>query len=352
MAEQGDTNKHWPLVGNEHVVDFLSRSLAQEDIAGSYIFLGPHGLGKTTIAKFFLKNLLCEHRKQGENALPCEECSSCRQMNNRAEEGEDLSAVHSDYHLVKKEADKKNISIEQIREFTKILSMSSFLNSYKAGIIKDAESLTLEAANALLKTLEEPKQKVTVILIASDLENIPDTVVSRSRVINFYPAPKDKIYDYLLNDQQASRSMAKNLAHLSLGRPALGIKFLQEKDFLDRYREKAEIFLDLLGRDLNEREEQLGRIIGDKASGRENHDQALNIIEIWRGVARDILLLNSRNRDLIQHEILKEKLEQAAAGFSSLQTLKMIGVLQKGEKQIESNVNPKLVLQNIVYNIG
>src|SRR6056297_3291841 len=299
MSRSIADNQAWPLVGNDHVSDFLSRSMVNGRVSGSYIFLGPDGLGKTTVAKFFVKSLLCQ---QG-GAYPCGNCVSCRQMEHRGEE-DDLSAVHGDYHLIKKDPAKKNISIEQIREFNKALNMSSFLNSYKTGIIKGAENLSLEASNALLKTLEEPKKKVVVVLIASNLENIPSTVVSRSQVLNFYPVSGEVIYDHLLKNYNTSRSAAKNFSRLSLGRPALAVKFLEDRDFFQDYQGKAEMFLDALSDpDANTRVQRLNEFLGERSSGQEGARRALNIIEVWRGVARDILLINSQNQDRIQHEV-------------------------------------------------
>ncbi len=348
MSRSIADNQAWPLVGNDHVSDFLSRSMVNGRVSGSYIFLGPDGLGKTTVAKFFVKSLLCQ---QG-GAYPCGNCVSCRQMEHRGEE-DDLSAVHGDYHLIKKDPAKKNISIEQIREFNKALNMSSFLNSYKTGIIKGAENLSLEASNALLKTLEEPKKKVVVVLIASNLENIPSTVVSRSQVLNFYPVSGEVIYDHLLKNYNTSRSAAKNFSRLSLGRPALAVKFLEDRDFFQDYQGKAEMFLDALSDpDANTRVQRLNEFLGERSSGQEGARRALNIIEVWRGVARDILLINSQNQDRIQHEVLREKVDQARGGFNFGKSFRLLGLLQKGEKQIESNVNPRLVLENILFNLA
>ena len=151
---------NWPLVGNDHIVEYLAKSIANNNIGGSYIFTGPDNLGKTTVAKYFANALVCLNKEQGEGILPCGQCSACEQVNKQ---------IHGDVHLIKKEKDKKNISIEQVREFIRVLGMASFLNSYKIGIIKHAESLSLEASNALLKTLEEPKVKVIIILVSSSI---------------------------------------------------------------------------------------------------------------------------------------------------------------------------------------
>ncbi len=350
MKEKEEKFFQWPLVGNPKIPELLSQSIKNEKVAGSYIFLGPGNLGKTTLAKFFAQTLLCENRQKGDLVLPCNQCSSCGQMRGRAGEEDDLSVLHSDFYLTRRQEGKKNISVEQIREFIKRLQLSSFLNSYKIGVIKNAESLNLAAGNALLKTLEEPHDKVVVILIASHLENIPSTIVSRSRVLNFYPVTRDLIYDHLVNVYGARRSQAKNIAHLSLGRPALAVKFLQEEDFYKNYLDKGEIFLRLEKQNLNERIKEVSQMLSS-SSGQENVDEVLEIIGIWRGLVRDFLLLNYSHKDLLQFEALKERLEFFERKFNPLSILKMIAILQKGEQQVKANVNPRLVLENTACNI-
>jgi DNA polymerase III subunit delta' len=258
--------------------------------------------------------------------------------------------VHGDFHLLRKETDKKNISIEQVREFIRILEMSSFLNSYKVGIIKDADDLSESAANALLKTLEEPRPNVVIILTAARLEKIPTTIVSRSQVLHFLPVGADLIYDYLINDLHCPRTEAKNISRLSLGRPALAAKFWEDKEFYQSYLEKTDIFLDFFQDNLNERLAAVDKIAGAKDE-ESKADAALSILNIWQGIWRDLLLLSANNGDLIQHEPLRGKMEKISAGLSGSRLFKVSQSFKLGEKYIRANVNPKLVLENIAINI-
>ncbi|MCG2701359.1 hypothetical protein L6267_04280, partial [Candidatus Parcubacteria bacterium] len=121
---------NWPLAGNSHIIDFLSKSIENDNVSGSYIFCGPDDIGKFTIANYFTKSLVCRQLSAKAGSLPCGQCSPCVQL----EKG-----LHGDVHIIKKQEDKKNISIEQVREFIRILNMASFMDSYKIGIIKNAE---------------------------------------------------------------------------------------------------------------------------------------------------------------------------------------------------------------------
>jgi DNA polymerase-3 subunit delta' len=171
---------NWPLVGNRHITDFLEKAINANKVNGSYIFYGPDDLGKSTFVRYFAKILLC---KKETGNLPCGICPSCisfKVINEADREKEDSEHIaHGDCHILEKAKDKKNISIEQVREFIRVLCMSSFFGSYKIGIIKQAETLSQEAANALLKTLEEPREKVIVVLLVKNLEFLPKTIVSQ-----------------------------------------------------------------------------------------------------------------------------------------------------------------------------
>lgn len=345
-----EEKKGWPLAGNVKITDFLEKSITNGKIVNTYIFLGLKDLGKTAAAVYFAKSLLCQKQKPGIFSLPCGSCSSCRQMQNSGKEEKGFETLHGDFHLVRKEEGKKNISIEQIREFIRILEMSSFSNSYKVGIIKDADDLSEGAANALLKTLEEPRPKVVVILTAARLEKIPATIVSRSQVLHFLPVPVATIYDYLVKDLGCPRGEAKNISRLSLGRPALAAKFFEDRDFYQSYLEKTETFLQFFKNNLNDRLTAVGAIsaAGDEESKAET---ALGILNVWQGILRDLILLNSNNGDLIQHEPWREKLEKISGGLNGGSLKKISESLALGEKYVRANVNPRLVLENIAINI-
>jgi len=354
---------NWPFVGNNHIVEFLSRSILNNNIAHSYIFLGPNNLGKTTIANYFAKSLLCQQMeskdRELEITLPCNSCPSCGQFkssisfsNDSANSANDGSSniTHGDFHLVKREKDKKDISIGQVREFINILSMSSFLGTYKIGIIKNADSLNEKAANALLKTLEEPKDKVIIILIAASAESIPDTIISRSQVLNFYSVNNDIIYDYLVKNYSASRSVAKNLSRLCLGRPALAVKFFENKEFYNNYFEKVNVFLNFINQDINKRFDNIKGLL-TQDSNQELAKTAFKTIEIWKGLIRDFLLIELGQVDLIQHQVVSDKLNKQKSHIQLDKLLNWFSALSKGEEYLKANINPRLVLENIAVNI-
>ena len=340
FMEKSNIKLNWPLIGNSHIIEYLAKSIANNKVAGSYIFTGPDNLGKTTVANFFASSLICTAKDKKD--APCGQCLPCQQA---------AKGIHGDIHLIKKDKEKKNISIEQVRDFIRTLGLSSFLNSYKIGIIKHAEDLSLEAVNALLKTLEEPKIKVVIILITTAAESLPATIVSRSQILKFYPLPVDIIYDYLIKHHQASRSLAKNISRLCLGRPALAVKFLEDKEFYERYKERVGVFLNFFTDDINNRLLALEELVGRETRGQESIRLGLKLIEIWQGLARDLVLQFFGQDDLIQHYAFAKELERARDKIDIIGLLKLFSLLKQAREFIKANVNPKLALEQVAINI-
>lgn len=349
-------NFNWPLTGNRQITQFLEKIIKKRVASGTFIFNGSDDIGKGTVATYFAKSLLCNNFKTGSGDLPCGKCASCRRFqvksNNSIESMQmEMGETHGDFHVIRKQDDKKNISIEQIRGLIKDLSLSSFLGLYKIGIIKQAETLSEEAANALLKTLEEPKKNVVIVLLTNNIDFLPQTIVSRSQVLNFSSVSKDLIFDQLLNNHKATRSEANNFSHLSLGRPALAIKFLKDKDFLNEYNEKINLFLNFVGQNINERLMAVDEMPDLKITGAEAVKKTESVIDAWQGVLRDWMLIEFGHVNMIQNKIEEMRVRDLKNRLPIKKILDLNASLEKGREYLRCNVNPKLVLENIVINI-
>jgi DNA polymerase III gamma/tau subunit len=341
--EKAKIKLNWPLVGNTHIFEFLAKSLANKSIASSYIFAGPANIGKTTAAHYFARSLVCLPAPAGQSAsqlvLPCGQCPACLQA---------AKGIHSDIYLIKRPADKKNISIEQVRSFITSLGMSSFLNSYKIGIIKSAESLSEGAVNALLKTLEEPKAKVVIILTVADFEVLPKTIISRSQVLRFRPVASDEIFNDLIKNQGALRSQAKNFSRLAAGRPALAVKFLKDKKYYESYKTNVRSFIEFLSPDINQRFKAVDTILAGRLHGQELVRTVGGVIDIWQNLTRDLMLLELGLADLVQHQAFDKELAAIKSKLSLKGLVGLIGVLKQAKEYLAANVNPKLTLENVV----
>lgn len=322
-----DIKYEWPKIGNEKAIAFLSNVLDNKKPASTYIFCGPGNLGKSTIALAFARNL------QGN-----------------------LEGMNSDLHILERAAEEKTIPIEAVRDFIKMLSLGSFLNSYKIGIIKEASYLSEEAKSALLKTLEEPRGKTIIILLVEDIGDLPATIISRSQVIYFQAVSSDIVYDYLIDNYNTSRSQAKDLANLCLGKPLEAISYLENPDKYKDYLSKTELWLELcLNKSSAQRLEILNELFKDKTWSKEARELAELIISLAESLARDLLLLSLAQSNLIQHLVLADKLNSLKDSFNSdneaaIKALSWLKVLAQGREYLQNSVNPRLVLEQIVIN--
>jgi DNA polymerase III subunit gamma/tau len=158
------------VVGQQHVTRTLSNAIQSGRVAHAYIFSGARGVGKTTTARILAKALNCE---KGPAAEPCNECDSCREIGL----GNSLDVIEIDA--------ASNRGIDQIRELREMVRYAPAGGRYKLVILDEAHALTNEASNALLKTLEEPPDKVIFVMATTEPENLADTIRSRSQHFHF-----------------------------------------------------------------------------------------------------------------------------------------------------------------------
>ena len=157
------------IIGNEKNKELLNQIISTNNIAHSYMFIGKESIGKMLFAKEFAKAILCIN-----DSKPCEECKSCIEFK---------SSNNPDFEVI--EPDGNNIKIEQIRELIKKVYEKPIVSNKKVYIINDSNLMTKEAQNSLLKTLEEPPEYVTIILITSNENLFLPTIKSRCTKIMF-----------------------------------------------------------------------------------------------------------------------------------------------------------------------
>lgn len=169
------------MIGNENVKTLLEKIIRQNTIAHSYLFLGPSGIGKTLFAKEFAKMILCL-----SNPKPCNHCKSCIQFEENNQP--DFTQI---------EPIDGSIKIEMIRQMQVKLLEKPIISSKKVYLIKDADTMTKEAANCLLKTLEEPPSFITIVLVASNESILLNTIRSRCTKVLFHKIEDNILGQYL-----------------------------------------------------------------------------------------------------------------------------------------------------------
>ncbi|MFA6537746.1 MAG: AAA family ATPase, partial [Patescibacteria group bacterium] len=239
---------NWSIVGHEKIQQYLQQSLLTQKVGQFYVFAGPRDIGKKSLARKFAQSLLCEKNELAKTekvVLPCGQCRHCRDF---------ASGRYADYYFLNREINAKTekrktqISVEQVRNLIDKINMSSFsTKDYpKIVIIDEAESLSAEAANSLLKTLEEPNGRIVIFLLVENKDLLLPTILSRAQVLRFSTIDQDKIYENLLERENISRDLAKEVAGFSGGRYVTAMEYLQNPQSFSEQKEKISQAFSLL----------------------------------------------------------------------------------------------------------
>ena len=201
------------IIGNEKVKQNLIKLIENEKVLHSYLFIGIEGIGKKLFAKELAKAELCLNEKK-----PCDNCKSCLEFD---------SDNHPDFVLI--EPENNSIKIDQIRKMQKALLEKPIVSDKKIYIIDNADCMTQEAQNCLLKTLEEPPEFVIIILIGSNESAFLNTIKSRCMIIKFAPIEDDKL-EVFLKQNYGLNSIEKNMLEASQGSISKAISVKDKKE--------------------------------------------------------------------------------------------------------------------------
>ncbi len=339
MIKEQNCQFRWPLIGHTKIIDFLQKNITRGRIAHAYIFVGPENIGKSSVAEFLIGSLVCRHLKDKKEVVPCNKCECCRQLINK---------VHPDISWISLETNdsgkmKKNISIEQIRDLQEKLNLHSFLDGYKAGIIDQAHTLSQEAANSLLKTLEEPSPNTILILLVQNLSALPATIASRCQAIKFLPVSTDEIVSGLIN-LGCDKKKALKLAAVSFGRPGLAVKYFLEPDYYEEYKEKIKNVFELFKGDTASRLKAVNKVAeaGDISEIKEE-------ILIWKNVLRDAAVSIYAENQIANQAFLKEA-KDLGKKLGQQKIISLIKEIDQAKFFLEANANSRLTLENLVLN--
>lgn len=218
------------IIGNDKIKEILAKSVVQSKISHSYLFIGIEGIGKKQIAQEFAKAILCP----AENS-PCKVCKSCIEFDSN--NNPDVMILEPDGNIIK---------IEQIRNLQKLIQEKPIISKNKVYIIDDADKMTKEAQNCLLKTLEEPPEFATIILIGTNENAFLSTIKSRCMIVHFDKIEDEKIKDYLKN-KYGLTNITSNMLDSFQGSIGKAIKL---KDKQNEYEKIENLVYDLNKKDL------------------------------------------------------------------------------------------------------
>jgi DNA polymerase-3 subunit delta' len=323
----------WQVIGQEKTLSLLDCGLKSDAIAHAYLLVGPRHVGKGTLATNLAQSLNCDGPE-----LPCGQCRSCQ----RIREGK-----HSDVTPIGLDS-RTEIGIDDIRGLQRSANLPPYEGKCKVFIIDEAEYLSTEAANALLKILEEPPPGVVWLLLAADEERLLPTITSRCQRLELKPVSPERVQDVLVNSYDVDDDKAKLLARLCRGRPGWALSALADSDVLEQRSQRIDRLASLLTSGIEQRfayaQELAGQFSQDRKAGWE-------ITELWVDWWRDLMLIKGGCHETIINLDFKTVLEEQSQGLSLSEMKEFLTNLGLLQDAISKNVNPRLALEWLMLNL-
>ncbi len=326
------------IIGHDWAVDVLRAAIKYSRVGHAYLFTGPEQIGKTTLATTFAQALNCTFPEAGER--PCGRCRSCTLIE---------AGRHPDLRLVVGETSHRGVvtlKIDQIRQLQLDLNLTAAEARYKIAIIQQINTATPGAANAFLKTLEEPPHNVILLLTAVDADTLLPTIPSRCRTINLRPLPVSAIQEALVSHQGMAPERAALLAHLSGGRLGWAIETAADESILASREDQLDSLTSTFTMNRVKRFAHANDLV-------KYQDQLPGLLKTWVSWWRDLLLLSTGHGDNGNLTNI-DRLEEFEGLLKKLPGEVVLASLQETEQSIvylEAYANTRLVMENLLLHI-
>jgi DNA polymerase-3 subunit delta' len=329
----------WKVIGQSRIISLLQHSLNTGTLAHAYLIVGPPHVGKMTLALQVAQALNCEATER-----PCHECIPCQKIG---------ATNHADVQVIglaKNDdvTEAKLISIDQIKELQHSASLPPFEGKQRIYIIDGAEFMSTDAANCLLKTLEEPPDRVTIILLTRNDRLLPTTVVSRCQRLELPPLSKEDISQALVESNSIDLQKARLIAGLSHGCPGWAISAIKDENLLQQHDDELDKIINVTNTNC---EERFAYIAPMAARFNQDRNSVYDILDIWLDYWHDLMLVKLGCHDMITNIDRVKEFTESAVGYRIDQIHDYIKSIRATVDRLRQNANPRLTLEVLMLDI-
>jgi DNA polymerase-3 subunit delta' len=323
---------HWNLIGNEWAVDMLKKHVTNGTTRHAYLFAGPPGLGRRTLALRFAQALNCPTPLAA--GVPCRQCRDCKQI---------AAMQHADLTVVQADAEGGTLKVDQIREARRTLVLKPYQAKYRVALFLRFQEANDNAANALLKTLEEAPSYAVLILTADNPEQLLPTIVSRCEVLRLRPLRIEEVQKEL-ETRGLETGQAKLIAHLSGGRFGYALRLLEDESLLGRRAERLNDLQNLISATRVEKFAYAEKLSKDKESMRQ-------AILVWLSYWRDVMLRTAQAQTPLVNVDRNLEIEELAQQLDLSVTRRVVSSLEDVLEKMERNVNSRLLVEVLLLDL-
>ena len=324
---------NWNMLGHEWAVELLQGHLTNERARHAYLITGPQGVGRRTLAIRLSQTLNCT--EPFAPGVPCGGCRSCTLIERMQ---------HPDLSVVEAEQIGGILKVDQIRELQRSLSLAPYESDHKIALLLRFEEANPNAANALLKTLEEPPPKVVMLITASDVDALLPTIVSRCEVIRLRPLRIEQVADGLQKKWGLPSDEAVLLAHLSGGRPGYAYSLSQHPEMLEQRQKQLDDLQQLLSSSRVARFAYAEDLVKDKLV-------LQSTLKTWLSLWRDVMLSTAGSSTPVTNIDRQDQIHQISHGIQLKTAHKMVIGLEKTQSRLARYTNPRLTLEVLMLDL-
>lgn len=334
------------IIANEELCNHFASSIKSNSLSHAFILLGAKGTGKHKLARLIAAALNCESKNESSSPLPCCECNSCRKI---------LQNNSADVITVSREDDRATLGVDPIRYIKEDVAYYPNDGSFKVYIIEDAHTMTPQAQNAFLLTLEEPPSYAVFILLCEHTENMLETVKSRAPILRMRVPKKEEALEYLIAEHPNARSFIKNspeefdqiymASGSSIGRILELINSSEKKNLLQS-RQLTEQFIEAVAHRTIARD--FAQISASLVQKKDEREKVISQLLEIQSALRDIMAIKKADEPQMIFFTDPQYAEELSYSFSVQKIAEMIQSIEYARLALIRNANVKLTITNLL----